>query len=62
MICPSASMIFCHRTGSCFVIQCDMNTRRCDGSINVTTFAFEDGKLKAIYMVRNPHKLAGVRW
>lgn len=37
-------------------------TLRRDGSINVTTFAFEDGKLKAIYMVRNPHKLEGVRW
>jgi RNA polymerase sigma-70 factor (ECF subfamily) len=37
-------------------------TKRRDGSINVTTFAFEDGKLKAIYLVRNPHKLEGVRW
>ncbi len=37
-------------------------TKRRDGSINVTTFAFEDGKLRAIYMVRNPHKLESVRW
>lgn len=37
-------------------------TRRRDGSINVTTFAFEGDKLKAIYLVRNPHKLEGVKW
>jgi RNA polymerase sigma-70 factor, ECF subfamily len=37
-------------------------TKRRDGSINVTTFAFEGGKLKAIYLVRNPNKLEGVRW
>ncbi len=37
-------------------------TKRRDGSINVTTFAVEDGRLKAIYMVRNPHKLTKVNW
>ncbi len=31
-----------------------------DGNISVMTFAFDGGKLKAIYVVRNPDKLAGV--
>ncbi len=36
-------------------------TRTVDGSISAMTFAFEDGRVKAVYVVRNPDKLAGVR-
>lgn len=32
-----------------------------DGNLNAVTMAFEGGKLKAIYIVRNPDKLTGVR-
>lgn len=32
-----------------------------DGNLNATTFAFEDGKVKAVYIVRNPEKLTGIR-
>lgn len=37
-------------------------TKRRDGSVDVTTFAMEGCKLKAIYLVRNPHKLTNVNW
>lgn len=36
-------------------------TRGSDGSLNAMTFALEGGKVKAVYIVRNPDKLAGVR-
>ena len=36
-------------------------TRGSDGNLNAMTFALEDGKVKAVYIVRNPDKLAGVR-
>ncbi len=32
-----------------------------DGNLNAVTMAFEGGKLKAIYIVRNPDKLTGIR-
>jgi RNA polymerase sigma-70 factor (ECF subfamily) len=35
-------------------------SRRADGVITVTTFAFENGRIKTIYIVSNPEKLAGV--
>lgn len=35
-------------------------TSHADGSISVMTFAFAGGRVKAIYMVRNPDKLTGV--
>jgi RNA polymerase sigma-70 factor (ECF subfamily) len=35
-------------------------TRRVDGVFTVMTFAFENGRIKAIYIVSNPEKLAGV--
>lgn len=37
-------------------------SKRPDGTINVTTFAIEAGKLKAIYMMRNPDKLDRFSW
>ena len=36
-------------------------TRGSDGNLNAMTFALEGGKVKAVYIVRNPDKLAGVR-
>lgn len=35
-------------------------TRRIDGVITVTTFAFENGRIKTVYIISNPEKLAGV--
>lgn len=32
-----------------------------DGSLSVMTFAFEGNRVKAIYIVRNPDKLTGIR-
>ena len=36
-------------------------TRNADGSLSVMTFAFEAGRVKAVYVVRNPDKLTGIR-
>lgn len=36
-------------------------TRNADGSLSAMTFAFEAGRVKAVYVVRNPDKLTGVR-
>jgi RNA polymerase sigma-70 factor (ECF subfamily) len=36
-------------------------TRGSDGNLNAMTFALEGGKVKAVYIVRNPDKLAGAR-
>jgi RNA polymerase sigma-70 factor (ECF subfamily) len=36
-------------------------TRGSDGNLSAMTFALEGGKVKAVYIVRNPDKLAGVR-
>ena len=36
-------------------------TAYADGSVNVMSFAFEGQRVKAIYIVRNPDKLAGIR-
>ena len=35
--------------------------RGSDGNINAMTLAFEGGKVKAVYIVRNPEKLAGIK-
>lgn len=35
-------------------------SRRVDGVITVTTFAFENGRIKTVYIVSNPEKLTGV--
>lgn len=32
-----------------------------DGNINVMTFALENGRVKAVYIVRNPDKLTRVK-
>ncbi|HEY1120121.1 MAG TPA: RNA polymerase sigma-70 factor [Haloferula sp.] len=34
--------------------------RGSDGNLSAMTFALEDGKVKAVYVIRNPDKLAGV--
>lgn len=36
-------------------------TRGSDGNINAMTFAFEGDKVKAVFIVRNPDKLTGIR-
>lgn len=36
-------------------------TRGSDGTINAMTFAFEGDKVKAVFIVRNPDKLTGIR-
>lgn len=36
-------------------------TAYADGSVNAMTFAFEDKRVKAIYIVRNPDKLTRIR-
>ena len=35
-------------------------TQRVDGVLTISTFAFENGRIKALYIVSNPEKLAGV--
>jgi RNA polymerase sigma-70 factor, ECF subfamily len=35
-------------------------SRNLDGSVNAITFAFENHRVKAVYIVRNPDKLAGI--